>query len=144
MGGGEVGTPCSKRESGTINAGVWAHFHDSTSVSALNHPSTRISHFAPCFVTMAASRAADRPTKTSGQSKSVHDYIVSVATKETPQHVAIRELTQAMPEYMMQISPDQGAFMHALIKATGGKVRNHAHSTTPTLLHSPAVPADWH
>jgi predicted O-methyltransferase YrrM len=62
-----------------------------------------------------------RDQKSSGMADWLYEYVCKVGTQETPQHVAIRELTAKMPERLMQISPDQGQFLSNFTKATGAK-----------------------
>jgi caffeoyl-CoA O-methyltransferase len=51
----------------------------------------------------------------------LHDYVVAVGTREHPALAALRAETAKMPKAGMQISPDQGAFMQLLARATGAK-----------------------
>ena len=69
----------------------------------------------------------------------LYEYLLRVGTRESKELVAIRELTDAMPQRMMQISPDEGAFLHALVRAIDGKVRHSLRAdsdTTPRLPHT--------
>jgi caffeoyl-CoA O-methyltransferase len=57
----------------------------------------------------------------SGVSDQVRTYLETVGARETTAQVRCRVETQKMPMAMMQIGPDQGAFMALLAKAIGAK-----------------------
>lgn len=51
----------------------------------------------------------------------LYAYIARVGARETPAQIRCREETAELPMAMMQIGPDQGAFMAMLVKLTGAK-----------------------
>jgi len=54
-----------------------------------------------------------------GLTAKLHAYLVANGVRETPEQLALRELTAEHPQSNMQISPEQGAFMQLLIKLMG-------------------------
>ncbi|CAE7938850.1 mdmC [Symbiodinium sp. KB8] len=74
----------------------------------------------------------------------LYEYLLRVGTRESKELVAIRELTDAMPQRMMQISPDEGAFLHALVRAIDGKVGIEVGTFTgySALCFASALPRD--
>lgn len=60
-------------------------------------------------------------SRTINVDETVNDYIRSVSVRETPVQSALRKATAALPESMMQISPEQGQFMSVLVKLTGAR-----------------------
>jgi len=55
-------------------------------------------------------------TKTIGMDDALRQYLLDVAVPETELQQRLRERTAEMPRGGMQISPEQGRFMHVLIK----------------------------
>lgn len=51
----------------------------------------------------------------------LHDYVVSVGTREHPALARLRAETATMAKAGMQISPDQGAFMQFLARSLGAR-----------------------
>lgn len=51
----------------------------------------------------------------------IHAYLVGVAVEETETMRGLREATASMPNAMMQIGPEQGAFMGWLVSTLGAK-----------------------
>lgn len=51
----------------------------------------------------------------------LHDYMVSVGTREHPQLTRLRAETAKLKQAGMQISPDQAAFMQFLVRAIGAR-----------------------
>lgn len=60
-------------------------------------------------------------TQSIGLSEKLHTYLVANGVKETPEQVALREVTANHPQSNMQISPEQGAFMQLLLRLMGAK-----------------------
>ncbi|MEM7283029.1 MAG: class I SAM-dependent methyltransferase [Pseudomonadota bacterium] len=52
---------------------------------------------------------------------SLHQYIVEVGTRESPEQIALREQTANHPWAGMQISPEQGQFLQLLVQILGAK-----------------------
>lgn len=71
-------------------------------------------------------------------------YVARTGARETPAQVRCREETSAMPMAMMQISPDQGAFMAMLTRLTGAKrvLEIGVFTGYSSLSVSQALPAD--
>ena len=74
----------------------------------------------------------------------LYDYLLSVSLREPALFARLRRETEAMPESVMQISPEQGQFMQLLVKLTGA--RNALEIGTFTgysaLAVASALPAD--
>ena len=51
----------------------------------------------------------------------VRDYLLSVGVREDPALVALREETKPLESAMMQICPEQGAFMAMIVKLLGAR-----------------------
>jgi len=49
----------------------------------------------------------------------LYDYLMQVGVRESPTAAALRVETQKLPMAMMQISPEQAAFMQLIVKLTG-------------------------
>ena len=60
-------------------------------------------------------------TKTLNITDSLYDYWLKHGVKESDVMAALRAETQMMPTAIMQISPEQGQFMHFLTKLLGAK-----------------------
>ena len=60
-------------------------------------------------------------SKTSGTSPELYDYLLSVSLREPEVLRELRELSSARPGARMLIPPDQGQFMHLLLKLMGAK-----------------------
>lgn len=58
-------------------------------------------------------------TKTSNIPKNLYKYLLETGVREPEILQRLRKETAALPEAMMQISPDQGAFMALLVKLIG-------------------------
>lgn len=59
--------------------------------------------------------------KTSNVPSELYDYLLETGVREPEILARLRNETRRMPEAMMQISPDQGAFMALLAKLIGAK-----------------------
>ena len=53
--------------------------------------------------------------------KKFADYVAAVGFRESPLQRRLREVTRKLPRGSMQIGPDQGAFIHVLVRAIGAK-----------------------
>lgn len=60
-------------------------------------------------------------TRSIGLDDSLYDYLLSVSLREPDLFARLRQETEAMPEAMMQISPEQGQFMQMLVKLIGAR-----------------------
>lgn len=60
-------------------------------------------------------------SKTSGTSPELYDYLLSVSLREPEVLQELRELSRTRPGARMLIPPDQGQFMHLLLKLMGAK-----------------------
>jgi predicted O-methyltransferase YrrM len=60
-------------------------------------------------------------TKESSASSEVFQYLLDHSVRDTPVLERCRRETQAHPLAVMQISPDEGQFLHFLVKATNAK-----------------------
>lgn len=54
--------------------------------------------------------------RTLGLDAALHRYLLEVSVREEPAARALREYTAALPEAVMQISPEQGQFLHLLLR----------------------------
>lgn len=54
-----------------------------------------------------------------GLSEALQDYVLSVSTRPTPARTRLREATSKLTNAGMQISVEQGEFMHLLVRAIG-------------------------
>jgi predicted O-methyltransferase YrrM len=59
--------------------------------------------------------------KTSNIADDLYDYLLETGVREPDILARLREETAKLPESMMQISPDQGAFMALLVKLIGAR-----------------------
>src|SRR2546429_6645210 len=59
--------------------------------------------------------------KSLGLPDDMHDYLVRVGTREPYVLRRLREYTAALPEFDMQVAPEQGAFMAWLAEVTGAR-----------------------
>ncbi len=59
--------------------------------------------------------------KTSNIPKNLYEYLLETGVREPEILKRLRKETAALPEAMMQISPDQGAFMALLVKLIGAR-----------------------
>lgn len=55
-------------------------------------------------------------TKTLGMNESLYNYYLNITVNESPSQKALREKTQLLPEYYMQIAPEQGQFLAFLVR----------------------------
>ena len=60
-------------------------------------------------------------TRTIPMTDTLHAYLLDVTVPTSPVHTALRERTAALSDGGMQISPEQGQFMHVLTKLLGVK-----------------------
>lgn len=60
-------------------------------------------------------------TRSIGLDDNLYNYLLSVSLREPELFARLRQETDAMPEAMMQISPEQGQFMQMLVKLIGAK-----------------------
>ncbi len=60
-------------------------------------------------------------TRSIGLDDDLYKYLISVSLREPALFTRLRRETEALPEAMMQISPEQGQFMQLLVKLTGTK-----------------------
>lgn len=74
----------------------------------------------------------------------LRDYLLSVSLRETPAQAALREATRSVRGALMQISPEQGAFMALLVELTGTRRAIEVGTFTgySALAVAQAMPAD--
>lgn len=74
----------------------------------------------------------------------LHEYLLSVSTREPELFRRLREETYAMPESSMQIAPEQGQFMQLLVELIGAKTALEVGVFTgySALCVASALPAD--
>ena len=74
----------------------------------------------------------------------LRDYLLSVSLRETPAQAALREATRSVRGALMQISPEQGAFMALLVELTGARRAIEVGTFTgySALTVAQAMPAD--
>jgi predicted O-methyltransferase YrrM len=75
---------------------------------------------------------------------SLYDYIVAHSVREPPLLARLREVTAALPDSNMQISPEQGQFLALLVKLIGARrcIEVGTYTGYSSLAVALALPAD--
>jgi len=60
-------------------------------------------------------------TRTIGLDDQLYQYLLDVSLRESPTLRRLREVTAAIPEHRMQVSPEQGQLMALLVRLTGAR-----------------------
>jgi predicted O-methyltransferase YrrM len=82
--------------------------------------------------------------KTLSLTDTLYEYILTHSVREPPILARLREVTAALPDAEMQISPEQGQFMALLVKLTGARrcVEVGTYTGYSSLAVALALPAD--
>ena len=74
----------------------------------------------------------------------VYDYVLAHGVRESPAARKLREATARLPMAVMQISPEQGAFMQLLVRTLGARLTVEVGTFTgySALVVAEALPAD--
>jgi predicted O-methyltransferase YrrM len=75
---------------------------------------------------------------------SLHDYLLAHSLREPPLLARLREVTNALPDSNMQISPEQGQFLALLVKLIGARqcIEVGTYTGYSSLAVALALPAD--
>ena len=85
-------------------------------------------------------------TRTLQLTDSLHAYLLANSVREPPVLRRLREVTAALPNSNMQISPEQGQFMQMLVRLTGARrcIEIGTFTGYSSLAVALALPADGH
>ena len=92
----------------------------------------------------APDRRATLSLKTLSLTEEVYDYILEHGVREPPLLARLREVTAALPDSNMQISPEQGQFLTLLVKLIGARqcIEVGTYTGYSSLAVALALPAD--